>query len=173
MNTDRTFEVGLSRAKVRRRNGHESLNRLGVICVHLCSSVVPLLFSAGVLAGVTATDAWVRGTVPAQDSTGAFLTLQSTDAAKVVAVRSPLARSAEIHTSAMDKGVMRMRPMEDLALPAGKSVELRPGGHHIMLMGLARPLVAGDTVPLALVIEDAAGKRTTLEVAAQVRALGR
>jgi copper(I)-binding protein len=132
-----------------------------------------LLLSTPAFAGVTATDAWVRGTVPAQDSTGAFLTLRSSDAATVVAVRSPLARSAEIHSSAMDNGVMRMRAMDNLALPAGKDVELRPGGHHIMLMGLARPLVAGDKVPLALVIEDAAGKRTTVEVAAEVRALGR
>ncbi len=144
----------------------DNLRSSAFLCGCLCLSLPAL-------AGVTATDAWVRGTVPAQDSTGAFLTLQSTDAAKVVSVRSPLAHSAEIHSSAMDNGVMRMRSMENLALPAGKSVELRPGGHHIMLMGLARPLVAGDTVPLALVIEDAAGKRTTLEVAAQVRALGR
>ncbi len=134
---------------------------------------VPLLFSASALAGVTAKDAWVRGTVPAQDATGAFVTLHSTETAKVVAVRSPVARSVEIHSSVMNGGVMSMHAIENLALPAGKSVELRPGGHHIMLMGLARPLVAGTRIPLALVIEDAAGKRTTVEFDAQVRALGR
>jgi copper(I)-binding protein len=132
-----------------------------------------LVAAAPALAGVTASDAWVRGTVPAQTVTGAFLTLRSSDAAKVIAVRSPVAASAEIHSTSMEGGVMHMRPMNDLALPAGKSVELKPGGQHIMLMGLRRPLAAGDKVPLVFMVEDAAGKRTTLEVAADVRPLGR
>jgi hypothetical protein len=131
-----------------------------------------MLFSSLAIAGVTASDAWVRGTVPAQTVTGAFLTLRSSEAAKVIAVRSPVAASAEIHSTSMEGGVMHMRPMNDLALPAGKTVELKPGGHHIMLMGLRKPLAAGDKVPLVLMVEDAAGKRTTLEVAAQVRPLG-
>jgi copper(I)-binding protein len=124
-------------------------------------------------AAVTATDAWVRGTVPAQKSTGAFLTLESTDDAKVIGVKSPAAKTAEIHSSALKDGVMHMHALESLALPAGKRVELQPGGSHVMLMGLARPLGEGDTVRLVFTLENARGKRTTLEVQAPVRPLGK
>jgi periplasmic copper chaperone A len=132
---------------------------------------IALAFDAA--AEVTATDAWVRGTVPAQKTTGAFLTLHSTDFARIVEVRSPAAKEVQIHSSEMEGGVMRMRAMDDFRLLPGKTVELKPGGYHIMLMGLARPLAAGDQVPLTFVIEDTNGRRTTLEVKAEVRPLGK
>lgn len=136
--------------------------------------LVAMFLAASTLANaaVTAKDAWVRGTVPAQKSTGAFLTLESSEDAKVVGVKSPAAKMAEIHSSAMKDGVMHMHAMEALVLPAGKRVELKPGGHHVMLMGLAKALREGDTVPLVFTIEDGKGKRTTLEVKAPVRPLG-
>jgi hypothetical protein len=142
---------------------------------HLRSSAficgfVALVFNAHAV--VTAKDAWVRGTVPAQKTTGAFVTLESTEDAKVVGVQSPMAKSAEIHRSDMKDGVMHMQPLESLALPAGKRVELQPGGHHVMLMGISKALRQGDSVPLVFTIEDAKGKRTALEVKAPVRALG-
>jgi hypothetical protein len=124
-------------------------------------------------ASVTATDAWVRGTVPAQKSTGAFVTLTSTEDARVVAVTTPAARSAQIHQSLMDGGRASMRHVESLTLPAGRSVELRPGGYHVMLEDLARPLAEGDRVPLTFTIEDKGGKRSRVEVDAAVRPLGR
>ena len=124
-------------------------------------------------AAVTATQAWVRGTVPAQKITGAFLTLQSSEDAKVVGVSSPAARSAEIHESGMDHGTMHMKAVDFVALPAGKRIELKPGGYHVMLVDLTRPLVAGDMVPLTFTVEDSRGKRSTFEVKAEVRALGR
>src|ERR1700682_497200 len=118
--------------------------------LHLRSSAFPKILacmvlavsSLGVAAGGTATDAWVRGTVPAQKTTGAFLTLHSTDYARIVAIRSQSARSVEIHSSEMENGVMRMQAMDDFLLLPGKSVELKPGGYHVMLMGLTRPLAA-------------------------------
>ena len=124
-------------------------------------------------AAVTASDAWVRGTVPAQKSTGAFVTLTSTDAAKLVAVSTSVAESAEIHSSAMHSGVMHMMAVDAVPLPKGARVVLKPGGFHIMLMGLTKPLAAGDQVPLTLTIEDAAGKRSQIQVRADVRPLGR
>jgi copper(I)-binding protein len=141
---------------------------------HLCSSV----FICGSLAlnahaDVKATDAWVRGTVPAQRTTGAFVTLESSEEAKVVGVKSSVAKTAEIHSSAMKDGVMHMQAIDALALPAGKRVTLEPGGLHVMLMGLAKALGEGDTVPLTFTIEDRRGKRTTLEVKATVRPLGK
>ena len=133
-----------------------------------------LAFASGITqAAVTATDAWVRGTVPAQKTTGAFVTLHSSEAAKLVSVSSPAARSAEIHASGQEQGVMHMHALDALALPAGQRVELKPGGFHIMLVGLTRALVAGDTVPLTFTFEDGKGKRTRMEVRAQVRPLGR
>jgi periplasmic copper chaperone A len=130
-----------------------------------------LCFSAQ--AAVTATDAWVRGTVPAQRTTGAFVTLQSTEDARLVGVASPIAKSAEIHESAMASGTMRMKAVDFVALPAGKRVELKPGGYHVMLLGVVKPLGAGDSVPLTLTLEDPSGKRSTLDVEAAVRPLGR
>jgi copper(I)-binding protein len=130
------------------------------------------LSSLAVCAEVTVKDAWVRGTVPAQKSTGAFLTITSSEDARVVAASSPWAGMAEIHMSEQKGGVMQMHALDALALPAGKAVELKPGANHIMLMGLTRPIVANDTVPILLTIEDRKGKRTTLEIKARVRPLG-
>ena len=122
-------------------------------------------------AEVTVKDAWVRGTVPAQTTTGAFMTLTSTADAKLVSVASPVAKMAEIHESMMHGNTAHMQEVEAVALPAGKAVSLKPGGHHVMLMGVGKPLKPGDTVPLTLTIEEK-GKRTTLEVKAAVRPIG-
>jgi copper(I)-binding protein len=73
----------------------------------------------------------------------------------------------------MHGNVMHMQAVEAVPLPAGKAVQLKPGGHHVMLMGLAKPVKAGEKVPLKLTVEDARGKRSIVEVAAEVRPLGR
>ena len=119
-----------------------------------------------------ATDAWVRATVPSQKSTGAFVTLTSSEDAKVVAAASPAAAMVELHTSSMEGGVMQMRAVETIALPAGKAVELKPGATHVMLMGLSKAPVAGEKFPLVFTVEDKRGKRSTLEVSATVRPIG-
>ncbi len=124
-------------------------------------------------AAVTATDAWVRGTVPAQKTTGAFVTLQSSEDAKLVGVSTPLAKSAEIHTSSESQGVMRMHAVDAVKLPAGQRVELKPGGFHVMLVDISRALAEGDQVPLTFTIEDAKGKRSQIELRAPVRPLGK
>jgi copper(I)-binding protein len=124
-------------------------------------------------ASVTATQAWVRGTVPAQKTTGAFVTLRSSEGARLVAVTTPAAESAEIHASGETHGVMHMHALDSIDLPAGRSVELNPGGFHILLVNLTRPLAAGEQVPLTFTVEDRRGKRSRVEVRAQVRPLGR
>jgi copper(I)-binding protein len=128
--------------------------------------------SAPSAAEVTASDAWVRATVPAQTSTAAYLTLHASGEARVVGVRSPAAKLAEIHSTSMDKGVMSMGAVDELRIARGAKVELKPGGYHVMLMGLARPLAAGDKVPITLLVEEG-GKRRDLGVVAEVRPLGR
>jgi len=139
----------------------------------LACAMVLVLFAGAAHAAVTATDAWVRGTVPAQKTTGAFVTLTSSAEAKLVAVSTPAAKSVEIHASEEKGGVMHMHELDAVALPAGKRVEFKPGSFHIMLVGLTRALAAGEYVPLTLIIEEAGGKRTRLEVRAEVRPLGR
>jgi len=147
--------------------GHLRPSALSAFCVLFATTFIPLTTQAE----VKASNAWVRATVAAQKSTGAFLTLTSSEDAKVVAASSPAAAAVEIHSSAMHNGVMQMHAVEKLDLPAGKAVELKPGGYHVMLLGLAKPVAVGDKVPLVFTIEDKGGKRTTLEVAAQARPL--
>jgi copper(I)-binding protein len=121
-------------------------------------------------AQVEVADAWVRATVPGQTTTGAFMELVAASDARLVGVSSPVAKVAEIHEMKMDRGVMTMRALARLDLPAGKPVALTPGGYHMMLMGLAKPLKEGETVPITLVVEDKAG-RHELHTSARVRGL--
>lgn len=141
---------------------------------HLCASAFicgSMLFGEA-LAETKVTDAWIRGTVPAQKTTGAFLTLTSSEDAKLVAVASPIADMVELHMTENKGGVMHMHGVEGVDLPAGKAVKLAPGGAHVMLMGLKSPVKAGTTVPLTLTIQDAKGKRSEVQVSAAVRPLG-
>jgi periplasmic copper chaperone A len=118
-------------------------------------------------------DPWVRGTVAQQKATGLFALITSTAGGKLVSASSPVAGVVEIHEMSMEGNVMKMRALPaGLDLPAGKAVELKPGGYHVMLMDLKKELKAGDTVPVTLVIEGADKKRETVEIKAPVRALG-
>ena len=80
---------------------------------------------------------------------------------------------SEIHESSMKDGVNHMHGVEAVKLPAGKAVQLKPGGHHLMLMGISNPLGEGQKVPITLTVQDAKGKKTAVEVQADVRALGK
>ncbi|SDC38391.1 hypothetical protein SAMN05216345_10265 [Cupriavidus sp. YR651] len=128
-----------------------------------------LLGSAHAMAQVDVSNAWVRGTVPAQTASGAFMTLHAHDTAKLVGVSSPVA-TAELHEMKMENNVMRMRQVPSLDLPKMQNVELKPGGYHVMLMGLKSQLKAGDTVPITLKIEQN-GKVIEQQVKAEVRDL--
>ncbi len=127
----------------------------------------------GAQAQTTVKEAWVRGTVAQQKATGLFARITSATGGRLVAAASPLAERVEIHEMSMEGSVMKMRALPaGLELPAGKTIELKPGGYHVMLLGLKRPLGAGDTVPMSLTIESAGGKRETVEIQAPVRPLG-
>lgn len=129
------------------------------------------LFSLSAFAEVSVAEPWVRATVPAQKATGAFMQLKSDADARLVSVASPVAGVVEIHEMVMDKDVMKMSPVPALELPAGQAVELKPGGYHVMLMGLKAQVKEGDQVPLTLVIENKDGSRQTLELTAPARPL--
>ena len=117
-------------------------------------------------------DAWVRGTVATQKATGAFMRLTPSANARLVAAESPVAGVVEIHEMAMEKDVMKMRQVPGLDLAAGRTMELKPGGYHVMLMDLKQPLKGGENVPITLVFEDAAKQRFTQQIEAPVTALG-
>lgn len=138
----------------------------------LCiASLLLASLSASAWADVQVVAPWVRATVPQQRATGAFMTLTSSQDARLLSASSPAAAVVEIHEMKMDHNIMRMRSVEAVELPAGTSVEFKPGGYHIMLLDLAAPLTEGGRVPLALTVESADGRRTTLNVEAEVRSL--
>ncbi|WP_238926819.1 copper chaperone PCu(A)C [Achromobacter xylosoxidans] len=116
-------------------------------------------------------DAWVRATVPNQHATGVFMRLTSPTAARLVGVESAAAKHAEVHEMAMQDNVMKMRQVSAIDLPAGKPVELKPGGYHVMLIDLARQISVGDPVALTLLVQDADGKQRRVPVTAEARPL--
>jgi periplasmic copper chaperone A len=141
---------------------------------HLAAAAVLASLSMGsALAQTAVSDAWVRGTVPAQKATGAFMQIKSTQGGRLVSAASPVAGVVEIHEMKMDGNVMKMAALpKGLELPAGQMVELKPGGYHVMLMDLKQTLKDGDTVPMSLVVEGKDGKRETVELKAPVKPLG-
>ena len=119
-------------------------------------------------ANVEVSNAWVRSTVPGQKGTGAFMKITAKDGTTLVGVSSPVAGVGEVHEMKMDGDVMKMRALPQLELPAGKAVELKPGGYHVMLMDLKQPLAKDSKVPLTLVFKDAKGVQSKLELSVPV-----
>ena len=127
-----------------------------------------LTFAQMPSAGVDVQNAWVRSTVPGQKGTGAFMKITAKEGAKLVGVSSPVAGVGEVHEMKMEGDVMKMRALPSLDLPAGKAVELKPGGYHIMLMDLKQPLAKDSKVPLTLLFKDAKGVESKLELSVPV-----
>ena len=91
--------------------------------------------------------------------------------ARLIEVQSPVAKVAEVHEMTMIDNVMRMRAVKALDLAAGKTVELRPNGYHLMLMELKDQIKDGDTVSITLTIEHHDKKRETIELKVPARPL--
>ena len=129
-----------------------------------------LLSAAAAAQGqVEARAAWARATVQGQTTAGAYMQLTSSERASLVGAESPAAASVEIHEMKMEGKVMRMRALSRLELLPGKTVELKPGGYHIMLLELKRPLKKGEIVPIRLKLEMKDKSVRTIEVRAEVR----
>ena len=133
----------------------------------------PLLLAASLWAGavqaqttapVAVDGAWARASVQGQKATGAFMRLTAPEATRLVRVESPVAGVSEVHEMKMEGDVMKMRALPGLDLPAGKAVELKPGGYHVMLMDLKAPLAKGASVSLTLVFQDAKGVESQQQV---------
>ena len=134
------------------------------------SRIFCLLFAMVLTGGVQAQtvevkNAWARATVQGQKATGAFMQITAPAATTLIGVSTPVAGVAEVHEMKMDGDVMRMRPLpKGLELPAGKAVQLKPGGYHLMLMDLKLPLQKDTTIPLTLTLRDSKGVQSTQEL---------
>ena len=111
---------------------------------------------------------YARETVPNQPAGGAFITVENkgTTDDKLIGASSPVAKKVELHTMAMDGNIMKMREVPSIELKAGSRLEMKPGqGYHLMLMGLQKPLKAGEKFPVTLVFEKAG--KTEISVTVQ------
>jgi periplasmic copper chaperone A len=150
-------------------------NLFAVMC-----TVLGMTFSASTLAqNVTQTvttnaikveNAYTRATVPGQQVAGGFMKIENKGASvdQLISASSPAAGEVQLHEMAMEGNVMKMRQVKDIAVPAGGAVELKPGGYHLMFMGLKGPFAAGETVPVKLKF----AKAGELEVKLPVNSMG-
>jgi copper(I)-binding protein len=104
-------------------------------------------------------NAWARATPAKAENGAAYVTILSPTPDRLLSASSPVAKKAELHTMEMAGMVMKMRPSGGLDIPAGQPVALKPGGEHIMLIGLQQPLHEGQSFTLTLNFEKA-GVRT-------------
>ncbi len=123
------------------------------------------LMAQNAKAPVDAQDAWIRATVAGQMGTGGFMKLTAHEDLRLVSVSSPAAGVAEIHEMKMGaNNVMEMRPIAGLDLPKGKTVELKPGSYHLMLMSLKQALPKDSSVPVTLMFKDTKGAESKLSL---------
>ena len=139
---------------------------------YLCTILACMALMASARAEVSVTAPWVRATVPAQRSTGAYMHLLSSAGARLVGVSSPEAATVELHQMEMNGDMMMMRQVDGIDLPAGKGVNLANGSYHIMLTGLKRQLKEGEAVAITLLVQGKDKKRQSVTVKVPVKPLG-
>lgn len=130
-----------------------------------------LVAAPAVIAQVMVKEPWIRGTIAQQTTTGAFMQLTAERDTRLVQASSPVASEVEIHEMRLEGDVMRMRRLDGIDLPAGKQVDLKPGGFHLMLTGLKAPFQEGGRVPVTLVFRKEGQPAQTLELELPVRPL--
>jgi copper(I)-binding protein len=132
-----------------------------------------LAFAASVLLAGTAaaqkgaveiTNAWARATPGGAENGAAYVTIVSATPDRLIGVETPVAKAAGLHEMKTENGIMKMRPLGPIDLPAGKKVTLKPGGMHIMLMGLTQKLRPGESFPLILHFAKAGNREVTVAV---------
>lgn len=135
---------------------------LALLCAAAFAQTTPPL--------VQVEDAWARMSVSGQKASGAFMRLTAREPLSLVGASSPVAGAVEVHEMKLEGDVMRMRALPSLALPAGKAVEFKPGGYHLMLQDLKAPLLRDTQIPVTLLLRDAKGAERKLELQLPVRA---
>lgn len=146
-----------------------SAQRLSALALLIIASL--LLAACGAAGGgIAVKDAYARATPPEAMTTGAFATITNGGKAadRLISAASPAAKTVELHETVNEGGVMKMQPHpEGWEIPAGGKLELAPGGKHIMLIDLAAPLKAGETIELTLTFE----KAGAIKIQAPVKAI--
>ena len=142
------------------------LNRIMMVLAMLLAAGT--LHAHGTHAGnIHVEQAQARATVGNQANGAAFITIENQGAAEdaLVSAAAPVAGKVEIHSMTMDGDVMKMRAVERIDLKAGEKIEMKPGqGYHIMLMGLKKPLKAGNSFPMQLRFRKAGKVQITVKV---------
>ncbi|KQT12442.1 copper chaperone PCu(A)C [Ramlibacter sp. Leaf400] len=121
-------------------------------------------------APVTVLAPWARASVQGQRASGAFMTLVAQEPLTLVAATSPVAGRAELHEMKMDGDVMRMRQLDSVEMKPGQPLQLKPGGHHLMLMELKAPLAPNTSIPVTLTFRTATGEQRQLALQVPVSA---
>lgn len=137
-----------------------------ITALFLAIALIAPVFAGSAADDVEVIDPWAREIPPNMTTSAGFLTLKNNGSVehKLVGAESPVTGMVELHTHINDQGVMRMRPVENMPIPAGGTTELKPGGLHLMLMMLKKPIKAGDKLPITLVFEDGSRKEIQAEV---------
>lgn len=132
----------------------------GIIVVGLAAAAMAQL------PGIEVDQVWARATPPGAKTGAVYLTLSNKggEADTLLAVTTPVAAKAELHTTINDNGILRMRPLASLAVKPGDTAKLQPSGMHIMLTDLKAPLVAGQSFTLTLTFAKAGTKQVTATV---------
>ena len=147
---------------------------LATLCAVVGMSLMGVAWAQNVSKTVTTNaikieDAYTRATVPGQQVAGGFMKIENKGAAdQLISASSPVAGEVQLHEMAMEGNVMKMRQVKDIAVPAGGTIELKPGGLHLMFMNIKAPLAAGETVPVKLKF----AKAGDVEVKMPVNAMG-
>lgn len=137
---------------------------MGVLAVMLVAG--PSVAHSPAKQGITVSDAWSRERPASIKMGGAFVAIHNNgpEADMLVAASSPVAEKVEIHNVAEKDGVMKMFEVEGVEIPAGAKIEMKPGGYHIMLMGLKETLEKGKSFPLTLEFAHAGKIEVTVEI---------
>ena len=163
-------------ARAGRERGMNVIRIIGMAAVALLSTTMAFAQSqdshnamAGMSGDIAIESAWTRATPPNAQVAGGFLAINNRGTAddRLLGGSSPVAERIEVHEMTMDGDVMKMRPLQDgLTVPAGGSVELKPGGYHLMMTGLKQPLKQGETIDVALEFAHAGTVGVTFSVEA-------
>jgi copper(I)-binding protein len=130
------------------------------------ASLSAMALAAGAADSISVVDPYVRQAPPGAPATGAFMVIKNSGSKeiKVVKADNPASKITELHTHLNEGGMMRMRPVKDIPVPAGGEAVLKPGGLHVMLIDLKTPLKDGDTVPITLSFDDGSSKKIDVPV---------
>ncbi|MDX8378772.1 MAG: copper chaperone PCu(A)C [Gallionella sp.] len=144
------------------------MNKLIKLGALLCAAMLSTSVYAG---NIQVESAWSRATAPGQDTAMVDLVISSVQQAKLIGFSSPNCKKAQIHRMTQEDGMMKMREVQAIDLPAGKRVSLSAQGYHLMLIGIKSPLKAGDQLPLTLHIKISGKNVIDVQTHAVVRSL--